>query len=247
MMTVILRSLAYQLFLYTSTVGIVLLHIPALLMDGGVVRRGFGRWGRMQTWGLRVFAGIHIEIRGIENCPSEPVLVASKHQSMLETSLFFSLLNQPSIILKKELSYIPLVGPLVRKAGLIILDRKGGGGALRQMISDARARIEDGQPILIFPEGHRMAPGAAPDYQRGISMLYDKLKVPCVPVALNSGLFWPRRTFLRYPGTVVFHFLPAIAPGLKGAEFLKTLEAAIEPVTNELIAEARKQLEDLRS
>lgn len=242
MLKIVLRSLAYQLFLYTSTVGIILLHLPALFLDSGVMRRGFGRWGRMQTWGLKVFAGINIEIRGEENRPIGPVLVASKHQSMLETSLFFSLLDQPSIILKKELTYIPLVGPLVRKAGLIILDRKGGAEAVRQMLADARARIEAGQPILIFPEGHRMIPGAPPDYRRGVVRLYDGLDVACVPVALNSGLFWPRRTFLRYPGTVVFHFLPAIEPGLEKKEFLKKLENAIEPVSDALIIEGKKQL-----
>jgi len=240
---VVLRSLAYQLYLYGTSAAMAVLYLPSLAMKPGVIRGGFRRWARLQRWGLRVLAGIHIELRGAEYLPSGPVLVAAKHQSMLETSLFFALLDHPAIILKKELTYIPLIGPLIRKGGLIVVDRKGGAAALKQMLRDAKSRLGDGHPVLIFPEGHRMAPGAPPDYQRGVAMLYGGLDVPCVPVALNSGLFWPRRTFLRYPGTVIFEFLPPIEPGLRARDFLDRLEHSIETATANLVAEGARQLQ----
>ena len=124
---------------------------------------------------------------------------------------------------------------------MIPVDRDKGPSALRRMLREARKRIEDGREIIIFPEGTRRAPGAPPDYKTGIILLYDALGVPCVPVALNSGLFWPRRSFLRYPGTAVLEFLDPIPPGLDSDVFKSLLQDRIETASNRLIAEARKR------
>ena len=140
--------------------------------------------------------------------------------------------------MKRELFWIPFHGWFSKKFEMIPVDRDKGPAALRRMLREAKARIADGREIIIFPEGTRRAPGAPPDYKTGVILLYDALGVPCVPVALNSGLFWPRRSLIRRPGTIVVEFLDPIPPGLPKAEFLKRLTEAIETASSRLLAEA---------
>lgn len=237
----LLRSLVFQLYLYGLTVGLVLLHVPAMFMDDRHMRRGFRLWGRAGTWGMERIAGIRLEVRGREHVARGGLLIASKHQSMLETMAYFGILHDPAIILKKELTLIPLVGPVVRKAGLIVVDRKGGGRAVLKMTRDAADRLDHGRDVLIFPEGHRMPVDGEPHYKRGIWTLYRETGRACVPAALNSGLFWPRRSLIRHPGTCVIEFLPPIPPGLEEAEFRSRLETATEQAVARLVAEARAE------
>jgi len=188
-------------------------------------------WSRLTFWGLRVFAGIDWEIRGAP--PTQPVLVASKHMSMWDTLALWLALPGPAIVLKRELLYIPFYGWFLWRGAAIAIDRGAGASALRKMSARAKAALAEGRQVLIFPEGTRKKPGAAPDYKPGVAALYGQLDVPCVPVALNSGVFW--KGFAKYPGTIVLEFLPAIAPGLKRGDFMRQLEETIETATARLL------------
>ncbi|MFQ5533535.1 MAG: lysophospholipid acyltransferase family protein [Sphingomonadales bacterium] len=195
-------------------------------------------WGRGASWHLCKVAGIDIEVRGRHNIPTGPAVVASKHQSAWETGAFHSLLTKPSIVLKKELLWLPFFGLYCRKTGMIPVDRSGRGASLRHLLRVAHQVSDEGRPILIFPEGTRVAPGEKHPYLVGIAGLYKSLDVPVVPVALNSGLFWPRGFSRRCPGTIVVEFLDPIPPRLGRKEFMARLEEAIESKTAELIEEA---------
>ena len=162
-----------------------------------------------------------------------PVLVAAKHMSMWDTLALYLALDAPAIVLKRELLYIPFLWLVLWKATAIAIDRGAGAGALRKMQNAAKEVLGEGRPILIFPEGTRKKPGAAPDYKPGVAGLYALLDVACVPVALNSGVYWTG--FRKKPGTIVLEFLEPIPPGLKRAEFMNVLEKRIETATNRLL------------
>ena len=164
---------------------------------------------------MRVVCGIKVEYRGLEKIPPGALLVASKHQSLWETFALLPLFSDPAFILKRELQWIPFFGWYAWKAGMIPVDRGRRAQALADMTERARASSARGRQIVIFPEGTRRAPGAEPSYKFGIVHLYGETGIACLPIALNSGLFWPRRSFLRYPGTIVAEVLDPIAPGLE--------------------------------
>jgi 1-acyl-sn-glycerol-3-phosphate acyltransferase len=188
-------------------------------------------WSRATFFGLRVIAGIDWEIRG--TAPSQPVLVASKHMSMWDTLALWLALPAPAIVLKRELLRIPFYGWFLWRGAAIPIDRGAGASALRRMSARAKAALAEGRQVLIFPEGTRKQPGAAPDYKPGVAALYGLLGVPCVPVALNSGVFW--QGFTKKPGTIVLEFLTPIPPGLKRADFMRRLEDEIETATTALL------------
>jgi 1-acyl-sn-glycerol-3-phosphate acyltransferase len=162
---------------------------------------------------------------------------------MWDTIALYILLDKPAIVFKRELGIIPFYGWYLRKAGMISIDRDGKASALRKMAADSRAAIAERRCVLIFPEGTRKEPGARPDYKSGVAGLYGQLGVACVPIALNSGLYWTGPGgFLKKPGTVVVEILPPIPPGLKRAQFMATLETRIETATAGLVAEGRQSL-----
>lgn len=202
--------------------------------------RALQTWARSSLFWLRVIAGIRMEVRGTEHIPRGACLVAGKHQSFWETFAILPLLDDPAMVLKKELAYIPFFGWFIYKFQMIPVERSAGTQALRSLISAAEEAIAMDRQVVIMPEGTRRAPDDPPDYKPGAAALYGKLDVPCVPFALNSGLFWPRRQFLRRPGTIVISFLEAIPPGLNRKAFQSRLEAAIETETARLVAEGRE-------
>jgi 1-acyl-sn-glycerol-3-phosphate acyltransferase len=186
-----------------------------------------------------------MEVRGHEKLPAGPVIVAAKHQAAWDTFALIPLLRDPALVMKAELLSIPLYGIFCRKFELIPVQREAGPAALRQMAREARSRAAQGREILIFPEGTRKIPGSPPDYKPGIAFLYQDLKIPVCPLALNSGAFWPRHSFLRYPGTIVAEFLDPIPPELSRQEFMQRLEQAIEPASEKLLAEANRELKGM--
>ena len=200
-------------------------------------------WGRTSNFLLRVTAGISVEYRGLEKIPHGALLVASKHQSVWETFGLVPLFDDPAYIVKRELMWIPVFGWYLWKTDMIWVDRRARGGAMAGMVARARAELARGRQIVIFPEGTRTAPGALPAYRHGIANLYVGTEVPCLPVALNSGLFWPRRKFLRYPGTIVLEVLDPIPPGLDRETFAARLQHDIEAATARLIAEAEREMQ----
>ena len=238
---VFLRSLAFNAAFYIVTTVMLFATLPFYFFLSqekamGVVRA----WHRVTAFLLRVLAGTKCEVRGIENIPPGGCIVASKHQSAWETLTLVPLLPNPTFVMKAEIGRIPLFGQYTIKAGMIHVHREGGASALRALIERARQEIAKGRQIVMFPEGTRRAPGAPPAYQTGIALLYKTLGVPAVPVALNSGLYWPRRTFMRYPGTIIIEFLPPIPPGLDARAFLARLESTIEAAADRLLKEAAR-------
>ena len=216
--------------------------LPALVLPRKITSWMARRWVAINFWGLRVFAGLRFEVRG--PLPPNGVLIAIKHMSMWETMAIYLLLDDPAIVLKKSLQYVPFYGWYITKARMIAIDRDGGAHALRRMAAAASAEVAKGRSIAIFPEGTRVKPGAPPAYKPGVAALYNQLGVPCVPVALNSGLFWTGPVgFVKKAGIIVIEFLPPIPPGLKRREFMKRLEDAIEGASGRLIDEGRTLLE----
>jgi 1-acyl-sn-glycerol-3-phosphate acyltransferase len=234
----VLRSFAYLAALYGFTALGLVFGWPMFL------RRWPGPWPYVKFWAgtsiwlHRVICKVRVEYRGLEHVPDGGFLVASKHQSMWETLAFVPAFRFTTYILKQELMAIPMFGWAMRRTGMIAIDREAGARALVAMTKRARAAIAEGRQVVIFPEGTRTAPGAPPAYKAGVAYLYEACDAPCLPVALNSGLYWPRRSWRRYPGTIVVEFLPPIPPGLSRKAFLATLEERIETATSRLIAEA---------
>jgi 1-acyl-sn-glycerol-3-phosphate acyltransferase len=234
-----MRSVLYQIAFYTVMVAYFFVALPAFLLPERVMLGVARAWTSTTVWLLRVICGLKLEVRGRENIPPGACLVASKHQSAWETLGLLPLFRYPAYVLKRELLWLPIFGQCLAKAGMIPLDRGGGKDALANLIARARAAFSIGKQVIIFPEGTRRPPGAAPDYKLGIVQLYSSCGVSCLPVALNSGVFWPRRSFLRYPGTVIVEFLPPIPPGLPRAAFFRRLQNDIETATERLVAEAQ--------
>ena len=196
---------------------------------------------RTCCWLLKWICGTGMDVRGRDQLPAAPYLVVSKHQSAWDTFALVPLFSDPAIVLKDELKWIPFYGWFCVKFGHILVKRDKAAVALKTLIEDAKDRTASGREILIFPEGTRQNPGAKPDYKPGYVALYEALNVPCVPVALNSGLFWPRRQLIRHQGTIVVEILEPIPPGLPRKEFRKLLEQRLEAACTKLIAEAVRQ------
>jgi 1-acyl-sn-glycerol-3-phosphate acyltransferase len=226
-----LRSALFLAWFLAVTTLLSLIFLPVLLLPRGATVWLARIWSRATFFGLKLFAGVDWEIRGTP--PEGPVLVAAKHMSMWDTLALYLALNSPAIVLKRSLLYIPFYGWFLWKAAAIAIDRSAGAGALRKMSAAAQQVLGQGRPILIFPEGTRKKPHAPPDYKPGVAGLYALLKVPCVPVALNSGVYWTG--FIKRPGTIVLEFLEPIAPGLKRDTFMALLENRIESATNRLL------------
>ncbi len=222
---------------YVCTALFVVVGSPLLLGPRSWAMAGLKAHARTSLWLLKHIVGLRMEVRGHEKLPPGPVLVACKHQSAWETFAIIPLFRDPAMIMKAELFWIPFHGWFSRKFQMIGVRREKRHAALKRLMQDARDRAAQGREIIIFPEGNRRAPGAPPDYKSGVILLYEGLNVPCIPVALNSGLFWPRRSFLRHPGTIVVQFLDPIPPGLPRKELMSRLQAAIEPATERLQAE----------
>jgi 1-acyl-sn-glycerol-3-phosphate acyltransferase len=231
------RSLLYHIYFWTVAVVMNLAYTPTLLGPRKVVIRGMEIWGSLNFWGLKHIVGLDYEVRGREHIQKGSAIYAMKHQCIWETMAAQIMLHDCALIMKKELSYIPWYGWYAIKTKQIIVDRGGHAKTMRSMLKSAKERVAEGRPIVIFPEGTRRHVGAPPDYKPGVAGMYGTLGVPCVPVALNSGLYWPRKGFIRRPGKIIIEFLPAIQPGLKREAFMAELEARIETATERLLRE----------
>jgi len=234
-----LRSLCFNVGWYAGTVTIALAGAPILLLPRRAVVAWAKFWIRFCLWWLRITVGLTHRLSGLENLPAGPVIIASKHQSSWETLAYTLLFSDAAIVLKRELLFIPVVGWAMARAGNIAVERGDGAAALRGLVRQAKAVIAEGRSILIFPEGTRVAVGDERPYHVGTAALYRQLGVPVVPVALNSGLFWGRRQFIKRPGMIDVEILPAIAPGLSRDAFMTTLRARIEGATERLIGRAQ--------
>jgi 1-acyl-sn-glycerol-3-phosphate acyltransferase len=238
-----IRSLLYVVLFYVVTALFLLIGSPLLLAPRSWAMAGLKAHALTCVWLLRWVVGTRMEVRGREHLPAGGCLIAAKHQSAWDTFALVPLFPDPALIMKAELMRIPFYGWFSAKFGMIPVKREAGPSALRAMLKAAKDRVAQGRQVLIFPEGTRRAVDAEPDYKPGIVPIYEALGVPCVPLALNSGLYWPRRSFIRRPGTIIVEFLEPIPAGMARAEFRRTLEARIEAATQRLVAEGRAELE----
>lgn len=236
---VVIRSLVFNLAFYASTLVVAVLALPLMLAPPATVRRFGAHWSRFALWLLEAIAGTRWEVRGAARVPDGPVVFAAKHQSAWETLFFPAYLGDPAMVAKKALRLIPFYGWYAWRAGTVWLDRREGARTLRAMIKQAREVVAARRSVVVFPQGTRTPPGAAAPYLPGIAALYTGIPAPVVPVALNSGLFWGRRAFLKRPGTIIVEFLEPIAGGLGRDGFLDQLSHRIEAATARLEAEAR--------
>jgi 1-acyl-sn-glycerol-3-phosphate acyltransferase len=234
----LLRSLVFNLLFYANLIAMMILGLPMML--GG--RRGVfvlaRAWGSVSVWLLRTICGLRLEYRGVDNIPSGAVLIAAKHQSFLETFALLKYAPDFAIILKKQLTYLPLFGLYLIVSQQIGIDRKRGRQSLQQIVSAALPVLAEGRQIFIYPEGTRRPPGAPPKYKQGVASLYAETGATCLPVAVNTGLFWRRRSFIRRPGVAVIEYLPPIHPGLDRGEFANLLQEKIELACARLNSEA---------
>jgi 1-acyl-sn-glycerol-3-phosphate acyltransferase len=238
------RALLFNVAFYLNTLVQVLLWSPVLLMPRRFIWKAVHSWASATHWLLRAICGVRVEIRHAERIPTGPAIVAPKHQSAWETYTLADLLSDPVFVFKRELIWIPIFGWYVAKARMIPVQRGARAIALAAVTKRAleEIRADNGRQILVFPEGTRRPVGAEPAYKYGVVHLYGELGVPCVPVALNAGVYWPRRSLGIRPGTIVMEFLEPIPPGLAKEEFMQRLETAIETATNRLVAEAQIEL-----
>ncbi|MDP2410450.1 MAG: lysophospholipid acyltransferase family protein [Pseudolabrys sp.] len=236
------RSIAFNALFYLNTLIYLVIALPTFFLPYRAIIAVARSWARTSLMLLRVVAGVKYEIRGREKMPAGPIIVAAKHQSAWETFALVTLFDNPTFILKRELQWIPVFGWLTIKARMVPVNRGKGGQALQDMAERARIELADNRQLVIFPEGTRRAPGAEPRYKHGVAYLYAAEGVPCVPLALNSGLFWPRRSMRRVPGTVLVEICDPIPPGLDKEVFFERLKDVIETATARLIDEGRQEI-----
>lgn len=228
------RGLIFNTLFYAWTVLLGLFLLPWLLLPWQAVAAYARFWVRTTFWMLRHTVGLRYQVNRPAAIPEGPVIYAFKHQSAWDTLALSLLVPDGAVVLKRELTHIPLFGWGLKRAGHISVDRAGHAGALRRVIAQAQERISQGRPIIIFPEGTRTAPGQRHPYQPGVAALYAALNLPVVPVALNSGLFWPRRSLRLWPGVITVEFLPPIPPGVDRKAFMAELEHVIEDASDRL-------------
>jgi len=231
---VFLRSLVFNVLFGAWTGFLAVAGTPILLLPAGAT------WALARLWiggGLALLAavvGLRHRVIGQEHCPPGPAIYAAKHQSAWDTLILSVLLDRPAFVLKQELLRVPFFGWYLRHCAMIPVDRQGRATALKRMLAAARAAADSGRPILIFPEGTRVPPGERRPYQPGIAALYGHLDLPVVPIALNSGLFWGRRSFSKRSGIITLQFLPPLPANLPRKDFIRELEDKIETASAEL-------------
>lgn len=233
----LIRSILFITFAYLLMAVMGLVCSPALLGPRSWARACMTVYLKLTFWALRVIGGVTWEVRGREHLPSGGALIASKHQSMFETLAAWQYLEDPAIILKKELKWLPFFGWWAQKLRNIVVDRSAASKALREMTKQAKERAREGRQVVIFPEGTRVEPGETAGFKPGVAALYGAMECPCVPVALNSGLVWSGFGWLKRPGHIVIEILPPIPPGLNRKEFIPRLKAAIDENTDRLVKE----------
>lgn len=236
-----IRSLAFNLVFYVSLVVQMILWTPYYFLSPRH-RAWFVPkfWARSSLWLQEKIAGTKSEITGMENLPEGSFILAPKHQSFWDAIAFFPYLRDPLYILKRELMWIPFFGWYIKKMNMIPVNRGKRSAALKAVVVATRKEMQNDRQLIIYPEGTRRAPGDEPAYKWGIAELYSALNLPVVPVAHVAGLYWPRRKFLRHPGTIKARFLEPIPAGLDKEEFMRRLIAETEAACDEFLVDAAR-------
>jgi 1-acyl-sn-glycerol-3-phosphate acyltransferase len=231
------RAFAFNVVFFAWTAILGTVGLPFLFTPRRATMR-FGRfWAASVLVLLRLIVGLAHEIRGLDRVPRSGCIIAMKHQSAWDTLILPVVLGDPAVVLKRELLLLPFFGWYAGRAGSIAIDRSAGAGTLRRMLVKARPVAAAGRPIVIFPEGTRVAPGERRSYQPGVAALYQALALPLVPAAVNSGLYWGRRSFFKRKGRIILEFLDPIPPGRTRPRLMAELERRIETAAEALLRE----------
>lgn len=236
----LIRSTLFNIAFYGNTIIRLILMIRVILF--GTSKQNLAqakKWASTSNTMLDKLAGTNIEIEGLENLPEGGFIVAAQHQSFWDTFALMPYLDSPVFIYKKELNKIPLFGACLQKTNMIAVDRSARGKAMAGVLKGARKEVtENGRQLFIFPEGTRRAVGAPLDYKFGVGRIYEDVNVPIVPIALVSGLYWPRHSFMRQPGKFKAKILPPIEPGLSIEDVMQRLVAETQTASDELLVDA---------
>lgn len=235
------RSLLFFAIALVWTATLSVAYLPLFLLPRKATQRGARLWTRGLQAMLAGICDLRYRIAGLEHVPAGGAVFASKHQSAWDTIIFHVILDDPIFVLKRELFQVPLLGWLMKKSGAIGIDRSAGFRAIKLMMPQVDRAIAEGSQVIVFPEGTRTAPGTRRPYQPGVAGIYVHANAPLIPVALNSGLFWGRRSFLKHPGVITLEFLPPMPAGLNRKTFMKELETRIETATQRLCQQAEIQ------
>lgn len=232
----IIRSCFFNLFYVAWTLAVGIIFLPVVFMPTHIIILVVGKiWAQGLYFFLRVCCNLRLEVKGLNNRSKIPAIYASKHQSALETFMYHILIHKPVFVLKKELLNIPVFGYYLKKMGMIAIDRDGGIKSLKLLLKEVQEKIDNGYSIIIFPEGTRTKPGENVTYNAGITAIYNLKAANIIPIALNTGCFWPKDSFLKKPGKFTIEFLSAISNDLSKQEFMQQLQEKIETRSKELI------------
>jgi len=223
-----LRSLLFSVIFFGGTFVLCLIGTLVLPFAPGALPRFAVAYARLAIWAARVLCGIRVKVTGWENLPKGPALIASRHQSAFDTFVWFTLVPRCCYVMKRELLRIPLMGRLIGAAGMIAIDREGGGRTIRALVREGKQAVQDGKQIVIFPEGTRANPSERLPLQPGVAALAAGTGLPIIPVLTDSGLCWGRRAFRKYPGTVHIVIRPALPTGLKREELMRLLHQELK-------------------
>lgn len=232
-----IRTSIFYVFFVLTGIFLFVICSPILLLSSKTALFACQLFGRLNLLYVRLIGGIKTEIRGKEKLLKGHCIIACKHQSEWETFVLGATVNWPVFIIKKELVSVPFFGWFMRRTKMVAVDRKAGGGVMRQMLKQSIVALSEGKTLIIFPEGTRTEPGVRSHYKAGIGALYAHAKVPVIPMALNSGLFWSKG-MLKRSGTAILDILDPIEPGLDVETFMKKLETSIEDASMKLYEEA---------
>ncbi len=231
-----LRSLAFNAMMYVMMLVIGVIYLPWAIWSAEGAVAACHRYCVVVRWLARLMIGLNTEVRG--RPPTDEVMIAAKHQSFLDVIVIYGAVPRGKFIMKSILKYAPILGWFGLRIGCIPVDRGKRGAAIKRMLADVKSGKVQGGQLIIYPQGTRVGPGVFAPYKVGTAALYGQMNQPCVPVATNIGVFWPKRGVYRKPGNAVVEFLPPIAPGLDNAAFLERLEGDIEENSNRLNKEA---------
>ncbi len=231
----LIRSYLFYFLLALWTIIMGFFCLPFLILPNKFLRKPINLWIKGLLKLLEISCNITYELKGLENIPNRPVIIASKHQSAFETFIFFLYIKNSIFIHKKQLFLIPIFGQYLQKTKMISIDRSRGTRAMREVLTQSKQKVLDGNSIVIFPEGTRKNPGDAPEYKTGVAGIYEIAETEVVPVALNSGKYWPKTSFIKSPGNIIMKFLKPIPPNLEKKEFLNKIQSMIEGETKKII------------
>lgn len=241
-----LRSALFNIAFYATLIIYMIVMAPVYFLRPH--KKAFEipkNWARLSHWLMEKIVGTTFTVEGLENIPEGGYIMAPKHQSFWDTYALLPWLDDPVYILKRELMWIPVFGWYAKKLRMIPIDRNAKGMAMAAMMKRTAQEMRNGRQLIIYPEGTRLPPGAVPHYKHGIARIYRDLKVPVVPVAMHPGLFWPRRSTMRYPGHFKVRILPAIQPGLDPDVFYERLVTELERASDDLLLETALENPDL--